>query len=301
MSDNEPGAPVGAGSADDDGTGASIETASEAGVSSNRIERIFAQKRADEHRALMPFLCGGYPTLASTPALISACSDAGGSIIEIGVPFSDPIADGPVIAAAMHEALTAGVTMEALFDRVAEARSTTEAGLVAMVSVSLVQGSGGPVAFAKLAAEAGFDGLIVPDAPVEESDRIRDAAATHGLTLSLLVAPTTPPKRVEAIAQACTGFVYLLARSGVTGERSDAPDVSAAVSVLRSATELPIACGFGISTASQVRSVVEHADAAIVGSALVRRLGEPDAGDPADVGGAFVSELAAGLNAEPSL
>lgn len=261
----------------------------------NRIERIFSGARGRSERLLMPFVCGGYPTLDATTELIEAVANAGGSIIEIGVPFSDPIADGPVIAAAMHEALTAGVTVAALFERVAAARSRTDAGLVAMVSASLVHGCGGAEAFSNRAADAGFDGLIVPDAPVEESAAFRDAAGEAGLTLSLLIAPTTPPARAERIAVMCTGFVYLLARSGVTGERDDAPDVKNAVRRLRDSTDLPIACGFGISTADHVRSVVTHADAAIVGSALVRRLKADPRTDAAEAASAFVRELATGL------
>ena len=152
--------------------------------------------------------------------------------------------------------------------------------------------------YARRCAEAGVDGLIFPDAPLEEAGPYLDAAKGAGLTASLLIAPTTPPERAARIAEACTGFVYLLARTGITGERSEAPEVGARVAALREATDLPIMCGFGIGTAAHVRAVTAHADAAIVGSALVRRLSAATARgeDAAAAGAEFVRELCGGLS-----
>jgi tryptophan synthase alpha chain len=245
----------------------------------------------------MPFVCGGYPALSTTAAVLPAMERAGATIVEVGIPFSDPIADGPVIAAAMHEALKLGATPLEVFDQVASVRGQLSIGLVAMCSVSIVQRMGGAAAFCKQAKAAGFDGLIVPDAPMEESGEIRTAAAAAGLTASLLVAPTTPRERVAKIARTCSGFVYLLARTGITGEREDAPEVAGMVKMIREVTDLPIACGFGISKAEHVRAVVRDggADAAIVGSALVRRMGSPAGKDPIAEAERFVRELAAGL------
>jgi tryptophan synthase alpha chain len=245
----------------------------------------------------MPFVCGGYPTLETTAAVLPALERAGASAVEIGIPFSDPIADGPVIAAAMHKALGGGSTPLEVFDQVASVRSQVSLGLVAMCSVSIVHRMGGPDGFCGKAAAAGFDGLIVPDVPLEESEGIRLAAARAGLTCSLLIAPTTPPDRAGAIAAASTGFIYVLARTGLTGERVEAPDVGGMVAMLRASTNLPIAVGFGISRADHVRAVVEHADAAIVGSALVRRMGQAAEGgvDPVGAAEAFTRELATGL------
>lgn len=263
-----------------------------------RIDDIFAKRCAEGRRALMPFLCAGRPSLETLPDLLKAMERSGASIVEIGIPFSDPIADGPVIAAAMHKALADGVTPARVLEAVRSARPSTELGLVAMVSVSIVHRTGLD-RFTREAQGAGFDGLIVPDAPIEEAAPIRAAADAAGLSLSLLVAPTTSPTRARSIVEACTGFVYLLARTGITGERDDAPDIADAVNRLRDLTDLPIACGFGISTADQVRTVVQHADAAIVGSALVRRietaLDEGD--DPIEAAETFVRGLAAGLGA----
>ncbi len=269
----------------------------------SRIDSIFSTLRASNRRALMPFVCAGYPALSTTAAVLPALQRAGASIVEIGIPFSDPIADGPVIAAAMHQALKLGATPLEVFDQVASVRASLSIGLIAMCSVSIVHkmgGRDGPAGFCKRAAAAGFDGLIVPDVPLEESGPIRAAAAQHNLTCSLLVAPTTPPERAAAIARACTGFVYLLARTGITGERSDAPDVSRMVPLIRAATALPIAAGFGISTPGHVRAVVHGpapADAAIVGSALVRRMTDAAAQnqDPAAEAERFTQDLCKGL------
>lgn len=263
-----------------------------------RIDDIFASLRSQGKRALMPFVCGGHPKPGLTGPLLLAMQEAGASIVEVGIPFSDPIADGPIIAAAMHDAIGAGATPRKIFDEVAAVRSQLTIGLVAMVSVSIVHRSrGGVEAFVREAAQAGFDGFIFPDVPLEESQPLRDAAAKAGCSAALLIAPTTPPPRAAEIAKASTGFVYVLARTGITGERADAPDVSGIVSRLRQATTLPLAVGFGISKPDHVRAVVKHADAAIVGSGLVRRLDQAskEGHDPVAAGRTFVAELATGL------
>jgi tryptophan synthase alpha chain len=196
----------------------------------------------------------------------------------------------------MHHALEGGATLAGVLDAIAAARERVNLGLVAMVSVSIVSRVG-EKAFVERAKAAGVDGFIFPDLPVEESGELLSAVEDAGLTASLLIAPTTPPERAERIALACTGFVYLIARTGITGERAEAPDIAGRVEMLRKATDLPIACGFGISKPEHVRAVVKHADAAIVGSALVKRIesaierGE----DAAEAAGAFVGELARGL------
>jgi tryptophan synthase alpha chain len=247
----------------------------------------------------MPFICGGYPARETTAAALLALEHAGASIVEIGIPFSDPIADGPVIAAAMHEALGTGATPLEVFNQVASVRDRLNIGLVAMCSVSIVQRMGGPDSFARNAKAAGFDGLIIPDVPLEEAGQIIAAGKATNLTVSLLVAPTTPPERAAEIARASTGFVYLLARTGITGERADAPDVTRLVAQIRRATDLPIACGFGISRPEHVAALIGPggADAAIIGSAIVRRMGQARAEgkDPVGEAQTFVRHLATGL------
>jgi len=259
----------------------------------SRIDAIFSDLRSSGHSALMPFLCAGHPPGASLGDLLSAAERGGASIVEVGIPFSDPIADGPVIASAMHGALGRGITPESIFEEVRSARESLSIGLIAMVSASIVQGWGGPGAFVLAAREAGFDGLIVPDMPLEESEVVAQAAAANDLSLSLLISPGTPEGRIPSLVRASTGFVYLMARMGITGESRDTPDIRQRVGVIRNAGDIPIACGFGISTREQVACVVDHADAAIVGSALVRRQASAD--DPALETERFVSELARGL------
>ncbi|MBL4592096.1 MAG: tryptophan synthase subunit alpha [Phycisphaerales bacterium] len=263
----------------------------------NRIDAAFLMAKESGHGALLPFVCAGSPAIDSLPGLLVALQNAGASVVEIGFPYSDPVADGPVIAAAMHTAIEQGITPEMIFDQVASVRDQLTIGIVAMVSVSIVIATGGPEAFAKRAAEAGIDGCIFPDTPLEESQRLIKACKEYGLTTSLLVSPTTPEDRVKEIAKACSGFVYLLARSGLTGEQSDAPlEIAERIRVIRSVTSTPIACGFGISTPEHVAEVVKHADGAIVGSALVRRLIETHAKgkSPEQECEDFVTELAVG-------
>jgi len=238
----------------------------------NRITEAFAKSKESGHGALLPFVCAGSPELDSLPKLLVSLQEAGASIVEVGFPYSDPVADGPTIAAAMHTALEAGMTPKMIFEQVGSVRDELTIGLVAMVSVSIVIAMGGPESFAALAGESGFDGCIFPDLPLDETDVYRKACDGHGLTLSLLISPTTPSDRAVEIANASSGFTYLLARAGVTGERSDVPDISGRVRSIRNKSKTPIACGFGISTPEQVSKIVEHADGAIVGSALVRRL-----------------------------
>lgn len=263
----------------------------------NRIDAVFEDLRAQGRKGLMPFVCAGRPAPDSLPAMLGAMERAGASIVEVGFPFSDPIADGPVIAAAMHEALQGGITPERIFEGAQEARPGLKLGLVAMVSVSIVERIG-VRGFVRRAGEAGFDGFIFPDAPVDEAEPLLAPVHEAGLTASLLIAPTTPLDRAERIARASSGFLYLLARVGITGERDEAPEVAQRIEQLRGVTDLPIACGFGISTPAQVGAVAEHADAVIVGSALVRRIEDARAAGRDAIGEAeaFVRELAAGLD-----
>lgn len=252
----------------------------------NRIDAAFADLRARKARAVMPFIVGGAPGFGDTALLIPALARAGATVIEIGIPFSDPIADGPVIAESMHKAIARGATPRAVFEQIAAARKHADAahvGLVAMMSVSIAWRIGFDQTVA-LAAECGIDGFIFPDLPLEESAELREKVLAAGLVMPMLIAPTTPAERAATIARASTGFVYLLARTGITGESgvrapSDGPSLADRVRSLRAVTDLPIACGFGIASPDDVRAVVHAggADAAIVGSALVRRLDAAEA------------------------
>jgi tryptophan synthase alpha chain len=266
-------------------------------MSMNRISEAFTKAKESGQGALLPFLCAGSPEPDALLKLLPAMESAGASVVEIGFPYSDPIADGPTIAAAMHEALEQGITPEMIFDQVRSVRDDVSMGLVAMVSVSIVIAMDGPDAFVKRAVEAGFDGFIFPDLAFEESEPYREACKANGASMIMLISPTSPIERAIEIANASTGFAYLLARSGVTGAREDLPDISERVRSIREKSPTPIACGFGISNADQVSAVVKHADGAIVGSALVKAvIAAKDAGkDYAVEAEHFAHELAMGL------
>ena len=241
-----------------------------------RMTQRLEQDRAASRGSLMPFVTAGSPSIEATVATIKALDRLGVAAIEVGFPFSDPIADGPVIAASMDRALRSGTTVAGTMNAIKAIRPQVACGLIAMVSMSIVHRHGG-AAFVRQAHEAGFDALIVPDMDVNAADQVLESVDALGMGLALLVAPTSAPERIRSITARCRGFVYALARAGLTGTSDAPPDVAGTVAALRAQTQLPIAVGFGISTAEHVRLVIRDADAAIVGSALVRAM----EGDPA--------------------
>ena len=263
----------------------------------SRIDSIFQELRSKRRAALMPFITAGYPSLDATASSVAALERAGASIVELGIPFSDPIADGPVIAASMHDALEAGVTPPKVFDLVKRLRSGTRMGLIAMVSDSIITKMG-PERFVHAVADAGFDGLIVPDIDLEAAKPLAGLARLHQLSFTLLIAPTTSPERIKHITDLCSGFIYLLARVGITGESNqmDTDLLRARIAQIRAHSDLPVAVGFGISRAEHVSSVAGIADAAIVGSALVRRMAGLDATRAARAAGDFIADLARGID-----
>jgi tryptophan synthase alpha chain len=259
-------------------------------VATGGAERIAAAFGGHGKRAaLMPYLMGGYPDLDGSAEAGEAAIDAGADLLELGIPFSDPLADGPVIHAAGTEALARGVTPHGVL-HVCE-RLAARAPVVLMVYANMVLAHGAE-AFALRAAAAGAAGLIVPDLPHDEADELRAACDAEGLALVPLVAPTTSPQRTAAIGAAARGFVYAVSLAGTTGERDElAPGLVEMVDGIRSATDLPVAVGFGISTGEQARAVAELADGVIVGSRIVRAAGE--GGAPAV--GRAVADLARAL------
>ena len=260
----------------------------------NRIDTIFADLRAGQRKALMPFVVAGFPAPHTLGATLESLQKAGSSIVEIGIPFSDPIADGPVISQAMDLALRLGATPAAILQEVAAARAQLTIGIVAMVSVSIVQRQGNEK-FVHALADAGFDGIIIPDLDLDCAAPLFAAAKDRGMSMSMLISPLTPPERITKIIALCRGFVYLLSRAGITGEQTGAPDVAEFVKRVRAQTNLPLAVGFGISTPEHVRAVVRHADAAIVGSALVKLMGSGDAKQAVDRAEKLTQELVAAL------
>ncbi|MDP6986494.1 MAG: tryptophan synthase subunit alpha [Phycisphaerales bacterium] len=263
----------------------------------SRIDDIFTTLRAAHKRALMPFVVGGYPGLDATEMVIAGLEDAGAAMAEIGFPFSDPIADGPVIAAAMHDTLENGTTIDTLLATVERVRPRTEAGLIAMVSESIVHRRGGG-RFIQQLADVGFDGLIIPDSDHAAADELLPTIDACDLAFAMLVAPTTTPQRLPELIARCRGFVYLLAQTGLTGARAELPDLTERVAAIRALTDLPIAAGFGISTPDQVAAATATCDAAIVGSALVDRMSPgnnaPEQAPPA-AALAFIDMLSNGL------
>ncbi len=236
------------------------------------IPQTFDTIRASGGIGLLPFLPAGYPDLETTAAALLALERGGASVIEVGIPFSDPIADGPVIQEAFTLALAKKLKVEQVFEAVAGVRTRLAVPLVAMVSYSIVFRVGVP-RFVAAAREAGFDGLILPDLPPPEAQRICDAVRSGGLETVLLVAPTTTPERRRQIAELSSGFVYYLSVSGITGERDRLPeDLARNVRQLRDMTDRPICVGFGISQAAHVAQLRGQADGAIVGSAYVKRM-----------------------------
>ena len=239
--------------------------------------------------ALMPYLMGGYPSIDESVECGLAAADAGADLLELGIPFSDPLADGPVIHAAGTAALAAGATPHAVLG--ACERLAARVPVVLMVYANIVL-TAGAEAFALRAAAAGAAGLIVPDLPFDEADAVRAACDAEGLALIPLVAPTTTPERIAAIGAGARGFVYTVSLTGTTGERAELPPgLTETVERVRAATEVPVAVGFGISTAEHARAVAEIADGVIVGSRIVRAAGEGGAAAVASV----VGELAAVL------
>ena len=237
------------------------------------ISETFARCRAEGRAAFVPFIVAGDPDLATTEELLIALAEAGADLIEIGVPFSDPIADGPVIQAAGQRALAAGATLERILASIARVRGRLGVPLVlfSYANPILVHGA---ARFAEQAAASGVDGVLIVDLPPEEAAvEVSPALAEQGLDRILLLAPTSGPERIDLVAKAGSGFVYYVSRTGVTGEREAlADELPRQLRAVRRRLRLPVVVGFGISTPAQVAAVAPLADGVVVGSALVRLL-----------------------------
>ncbi|ATB43007.1 tryptophan synthase subunit alpha [Cystobacter fuscus] len=239
---------------------------------SGAIADAFARARARGEGALVAYAMAGDPDLPRSVDVFAACVEGGADILEIGVAFSDPIADGPVIQGASERALKAGSTLRRVLDEVVPAvrERCPQTPLVVMTYVNVIMALG-EERYAKLARERGVSGTILPDLPPEESIDIRQAFDREGLELIPLCAPTTSPKRAESIAKDARGFVYCVSVAGVTGMRSQLPaDLSERLELVRRVSPVPVVAGFGISSAEQARVVGAHADGVVVGSAIVR-------------------------------
>ena len=261
-----------------------------------RIPRLFECLRAAGRAALIGYLTAGDPAPARTPALVAALARGGVDLIELGVPFSDPIADGPVIQKASDRALRAGTTVAEVLDIAREIRKTSEVPLLLFTYLNPVLRYG----LDRLAADAvaaGIDGCLLTDLSVEEAGAYLGAMRAAGLDTVFLAAPTSTPERLELVARYATGFVYVVSRTGVTGERATVPEsVGSLLGQLRAKTPLPLAVGFGIATREQVAQVAALADGVVVGSAIVRLIEEHGASPDLETRlEAYARDLAKGL------
>jgi tryptophan synthase alpha chain len=245
-----------------------------------RIGRLFANLKAQNRKALIAYLTAGDPSPARTPALVAAMERGGADLIELGVPFSDPVADGPVIQRAGERALKAGTSLATVLEIARKIRAASEVPLLLFTYLNPVLRYG-LERLAADAASAGIDGCLLTDASVEEAETYVAAMHRHGLDTVFLAAPTSTPRRLQLVAQYSTGFVYLVSRTGVTGvQDSLSASVAPLVAAVRAATQLPLAIGFGISKPEHVAELGRQVEAVVVGSAFVRLI-EQNAHNPA--------------------
>jgi tryptophan synthase alpha chain len=239
-----------------------------------RISRLFDRLRAEQRAALIAYIVAGDPSPAATPGIVAALERGGADLIELGVPFSDPIADGPVIQRGSDRALKAGTKLTTVLDIASEIRKRSEIPLLLFTYLNPVLRYG-LEALARAAVASGIDGCLLTDLSVEEAEPYIHVMRSAGLDTVFLAAPTSSLRRLELVAKYSTGFVYLVSRTGVTGEQTSVSgSVAPLVSAMRAVTTLPLAVGFGISTAEQVRSVGALADGVVVGSAFERVIEE---------------------------
>jgi tryptophan synthase alpha chain len=261
------------------------------------IAELFARARAQGRAALIPYLVAGDPDIATTAAVIDAISPHV-DLIELGIPYGDPLADGPTVAAAAQRALAAGTTIADAMQIAGDAHARGAAPLMFFTYVNPVVQFGAE-RFAAATRAAGALGAIVPDVPLEELDAFAPAFHAQGLAIPLLVAPTTPPERAQRIAAQSDGFVYVVSRLGVTGAgASRAPDVAwiaSALEMLRTGSSKPLAVGFGISTRAHVEAIGRIADGVVIGSALIDAIGGRRGADAARAAEAYIAPLRAAL------
>jgi tryptophan synthase alpha chain len=262
----------------------------------SRLDATFERLRGRGERALVAYFMAGDPSLAETERLVIEAERQGADVIELGVPFSDPLADGPVIQRADVRALAAGASLRRVLEMVASLRAKARIPVVLMTYYNPVLAFG-LKAFARTAADAGVDGVIVPDLPHEEAEPLRAEVEPAGLDMIHMVAPTSTPARVKTIARLSRGFIYLVSLTGVTGERREIPpDLEGQIRTLRLVTTRPVCVGFGVSTPAHVAAIGRLADGVVVGTAIVRTV-EQHTGTPTLIEevGKFIASLKAPL------
>ncbi len=256
----------------------------------NRIDTVFKQLKDNKRSALMPYLMAGYPGIETSLKLLISVSKAGADLIEFGIPYSDPLADGPTIQAASEAALMTGINTDIAFDLVKKAREEIETPIAVMTYYNAIYRYG-LERFARNAAESGVDGVICPDLPPEEAAPWSEAAVQYGLANITFASPTSTGERLKKVADAARGFIYCVSLTGVTGARTNLPsNLTDFIGRVRKVTDKPLAVGFGISQPEQAKQVAGIADGVIIGSALVSLIGA-DLETCTEAAAAYISKI----------
>jgi len=263
----------------------------------NRIDATFERRRAAGHTVLIPYVTAGDPSLAVTAGILDALVDAGADIIELGVPFSDPMADGPVVQRASERALAQGVGLAMVLDIVRAFRKGNAATPIVLMGYANPIEAMGTVAFADRAREAGVDGVLVVDYPPEEAEEFGELLAARGIALIFLLAPTTPEARIAAVAKLARGYVYYVSLKGVTGAgHLDTGEVRKKVAEIRKHVRIPVGVGFGIRDAASAQAIAADADAVVIGSRLIQEIEAGPADGAADRAGAWLAGIRKALD-----
>jgi tryptophan synthase alpha chain len=267
----------------------------------NRIDRTFARLRAAGRTALIPYVTTGDPSLAATRPIMDALVAAGADVIELGVPFSDPMADGPVIQRASERALAQHVTLRNVLEVVAAFRTSDTATPVVLMGYANPIEAMGATVFAQRAQAAGVDGVLVVDYPPEESEAFAALLDEHGIAPIFLLAPTTPDERIEAVAHLARGYVYYVSLKGVTGAgHIDTGEVARKLAEIRRHVSLPVGVGFGIRDAASAVAVAAHADAVVIGSRIIQEIETGAPADAASRAGAWLANIRTALDGMPA-
>jgi tryptophan synthase alpha chain len=265
----------------------------------SRIESVFAQQRAAGRTVLIPYVTAGDPSLAATGAILDSLVHAGADIVELGVPFSDPMADGPVIQRASERALAQGVGLGDVLNLVAQFRRRNAKTPIVLMGYANPVEAMGVAAFADRARDAGVDGVIIVDYPPEEAGEFAALLRARDVAPIFLVAPTTPEPRIEAIARIAAGYVYYVSLKGVTGAgHLDTRAVARKLDEIRRHLTLPVGVGFGIRDADSARAVAAHADAVVIGSRIISEIEQAPPGEAAARAGAFIATIRHALDAQ---
>jgi tryptophan synthase alpha chain len=263
----------------------------------NRIDATFDRRRAAGHTVLIPYVTAGDPSLANTADIVDALVDAGADIIELGVPFSDPMADGPVVQRASERALAQGVGLTDVLEFVATFRRRNATTPIVLMGYANPVEAMGVEAFVARARDSGVDGVIVVDYPPEEAADFAALLRNSGIAPIFLIAPTTPEARIERIAKLAAGFVYYVSLKGVTGAgHLDSADVARKLAEIRRHVALPVGVGFGIRDAASARAIAAHADAVVIGSRIITEIESGAAAEAASRAGAFVATIRRALD-----